>query len=186
NTTILQSGQVTSWTCLEPDEQLAMRARDTLPKSTRLNVVVGTLETFEADQKFDTIIYIDVLEHIEDDRLELARAAGLLSPGGNLIVLAPAHQFLFSPFDRAIGHFRRYARRTLLACQPSTCALERILFLDSAGLIASALNRYLLRQSNPTVRQIKTWDRLLIPISRALDALLFHRVGKSILAIWTR
>ena len=56
-----------------------------------------------ADERFDTILYIDVLEHIDDDLGELARSATHLRPGGHLIVLAPAHQALYSPFDKAIG-----------------------------------------------------------------------------------
>ena len=49
--------------------------------------------TLPAEAKFDAILYIDVLEHIEDDRAEMARAAARLKPGGALIVLAPAHPF---------------------------------------------------------------------------------------------
>ena len=67
---------------------------------------------------YDFVVMVDVIEHIEDDAGELARAATRLAPGGKLIVLAPAHQFLFSPFDEAIGHFRRYTRKTLAAAAP--------------------------------------------------------------------
>ena len=137
-------------------------------------------------ERFDTLIYIDVLEHIQDDAAELRMAAERLEPGGRLIVLSPAHQFLYSPFDQAIGHYRRYNRGMLEALTPGNCRLERCLYMDSAGLLLSLGNRVLLRQSMPSLEQILFWDRRVIPISKVLDRLTGFRLGKSILAIWKR
>jgi hypothetical protein len=137
-------------------------------------------------ERFDTFIYIDVLEHIRDDAAELCLAAEHLEPGGRLIVLSPAHQFLYSPFDQAIGHYRRYDREMLGALTPENCRLEKCLYLDSAGLLLSLANRMLLRQSMPTLNQILFWDRQVIPVSKILDRLSGFRYGKSILAIWKR
>jgi methyltransferase family protein len=185
NTGMIHNGNARSWTCLEPDPELAARLSQAVSPGPQFQVIVGTLKSMKPG-RFDTLVYIDVLEHIEDDRQELVRAAAMLRAGGRLIVLAPAHQLLYSPFDLAIGHFRRYNRTTLLACQPPAVRLDRIVYLDSAGLVASSLNRLLLRQSTPTLTQIKTWDRLLVPLSRLIDPVLFYRLGKSILAVWTK
>lgn len=189
-TSQLANERVRSWTCLEPDARLAGRVRETLdrtrPGDDRYRVQVGTLDALAPTSRFDAILYIDVLEHIVDDQLEARRAAGHLQPNGRLVVLAPAHQFLFSPFDRAIGHQRRYSRRTLAACKPDGCALERLIYLDSLGFVASLMNRLLLRQSTPGLGQIRFWDRVLVPVSRRLDPLLGHRVGKSILGVWRK
>ena len=98
------------WVCLEPDPALHSLLVKTLAGTKPLRAyetVCGTLSSL-AGQQFDTIIYIDVLEHIENDRQELNQAASHLRPGGRIIVLSPAHQRLFSEFDSAIGHFRRY------------------------------------------------------------------------------
>jgi hypothetical protein len=135
---------------------------------------------------FDSIVYIDVLEHIEDDKSELAQAFHLLRPGGRLIVLAPALQALYSPFDKAIGHYRRYARKSLRSCTPPSSRLEKLAYLDCVGLIASGANRLILKQSSPSLRQILFWDKYMIPVSRILDPLIGHRLGKSILAVWVR
>ena len=59
-------------------------------------------------------------------------------------------------------------------------------YLDSAGMLASAANRMLLKSAMPTERQILTWDRLLVPASRAIDPLFAGRVGKSVLGVWRR
>jgi hypothetical protein len=79
---------------------------------------------------------LDVLGHIEDDDAELRLAARYLRKGGHLIVLAPAHQFLYSPFDGAIGHFRRHCRRSLRAAAPPELSFVLLRYLDSAGLMA--------------------------------------------------
>ena len=189
NTLTLAGLDYERWTCLEPDAALA--ARIELPAGGRHETAVGTIADLTRETQFDailydTILYIDVLEHIEDDRAEMARAAARLKPGGALIVLAPAHPFLFTPFDRAIGHFRRYTRASLRKAAPETLRTEKLVYLDAAGMLASAANRLLLQSALPTERQILTWDRLLVPVSRLIDPIFAGRLGKSVLGIWRR
>lgn len=187
NTATFQTKEVRRWVALEPDPTQAgavldKQARGELP--SMIEIVCGAIDAIPLEDRFDAIIYADVLEHIKDDAAELRRAAGLLAPNGKLIVLSPAHQFLFSPFDAAIGHYRRYNRDTLLAAGPSCCALVNVLMLDAAGLFLSLANRLITRSKMPTPRQIQIWDRLFVPISRSLDRLTGFRFGKSILAVW--
>ena len=184
NTLTLAGLEYRRWTCLEPDAALA--ARIELPAGGRHERALGTIGDLPAEARFDAILYIDVLEHIEDDRQEMARAAARLNPGGAVIVLAPAHSFLFTPFDAAIGHFRRYSRATLRAAAPGTLKMEKLVYLDAVGMLASAANRLLLKSSMPTEGQILTWDRLLVPVSRVIDPIFAGRVGKSVLGIWRR
>ena len=186
NTRFLDPGGSGRWVCLEPDpELLGQLVRNLVQAGPRraYETVCGTLESV-AGQKFNTIIYIDVLEHIGNDREELNQAASHLRPGGCLIVLSPAHQCLFSPFDAAIGHVRRYNRPALRTISPASLRLERMQYLDSAGLILSAANMLLLRQSMPTKSQLRFWNRWIVPISRVLDRLFLYSVGKTIVAVW--
>ncbi len=186
NPQYLFNPQVTSWTCIEPDPVQAQLVKAACSFCSTCRIIVGTLETVPSKQRFDSIIYIDVLEHIEDDRAEAQRAAAHLHPGGRLVVLGPAHQSLYSPFDASIGHFRRYNKASLAKLEPTGCRLESLYYLDTAGLLASSMNRLILKQSMLNHHQIQAWDRLLIPVSRWLDPLLGYRAGKSILAVWTK
>ena len=111
-------------------------------------------------------------------------AAGLLRPAGHIVVLSPAHQFLFSKFDSSIGHYRRYNRNLLLACSPATCRLEAMFYLDCAGVFLSLANRHLLGQDLPSAKQIQTWDNYVVPISRVLDAVFGHQIGKTLVGVW--
>ncbi len=184
NTRLLETVRFRRWVCLEPDGQLARRIEAV--RDGRREVVTGTLAALEHGRMFDTILYLDVLEHIRNDRVELGRAASRLRPHGRLVVLAPAHPWLASPVDRAIGHLRRYTRASLLAAAPPGLLLERIAYLDAAGLLASAANRVLLRSAMPTAAQVRFWDGVLVPLSRRLDRAFGGRLGKSLLAVWSR
>jgi SAM-dependent methyltransferase len=185
----LLDGRQRSWLCLEPDERLATKLRawaasgNVAPRPT---VQVGTTLDVDPRSRFDTILYIDVLEHIEDDRAEMARAAELLAPRGTLIVVSPAFQQLFSEFDRSVGHYRRYTRASLAAVIPPSLREIRLRYIDSVGFMASLANRALLRQELPSLRQIALWDRVMIPASRVLDPLLAHSFGRSIVAVYER
>jgi SAM-dependent methyltransferase len=189
NTPFLDPGGNRRWVCLEPDPLLLTRLKGALNRtagSCRYETVCSTLQNFDPDQRFDTIIYIDVLEHIQNDREELDIAASRLRPGGRIIALAPAHQWLFTPFDAAIGHFRRYNRIMLRSISPAGLTLEYLSYLDSGGLIASAANLLFLRQSMPSERQLRFWDHWIVPVSQVLDKLLLYSVGKSIAAVWRK
>jgi 2-polyprenyl-3-methyl-5-hydroxy-6-metoxy-1,4-benzoquinol methylase len=176
---------IASWTCLEPDAALCDQARQRLA-SLGVKVVQGDLKSLSSPALFDTVLYLDVLEHIEDDGAEVARATECLRPGGHLVVLSPAHQFLFSPFDKRVGHHRRYNGASLRALAPRGATLVQVRYLDAVGLLASAANRVLLRSGTPERSQILLWDRVMVRISRRLDPLLGHRLGKSILAVWRK
>jgi SAM-dependent methyltransferase len=189
NTPFLDPGGHGRWVCLEPDWRLTSQLVQNLARQKHLRAheaVSGTLASLDAGQTFDTIIYIDVLEHIEDDREELERAASRLRLGGRIIVLSPAHQRLFTPFDAAIGHFRRYNRPMLRRISPPGLGLETLIYLDSAGLALSLANLLFLRQSMPTKAQLRIWDGWVVPVSRVLDRCLFNSVGKSIVGVWRR
>ena len=109
-----------------------------------------------------------------------------MAPGGNLIILVPAHNYLFSPFDKAIGHFRRYNKKMLKKAAPKNLVQKKLIYLDSFGLFASLANKLLLKQSYPTLKQIKFWDNYIVPISRVMDKILFYSVGKTVVGIWQK
>jgi SAM-dependent methyltransferase len=188
NTLILDADGAGRWTCLEPDPHLFSQLVQTLakiPPRRAYEPICGTLQSLR-DQQFDTVLYVDVLEHIKDDREELNQATLHLRSRGHLIVLSPAHQRLFTPFDAAIGHFRRYNRSTLRHVSPSCLNLIRLRYLDSLGLIASTANLLLLRQLMPTIEQLGFWDRWMVPVSQVLDPCFGYNIGKSIVAVWAK
>ncbi len=180
---------VEDWLCLEPDRALEGQlersmADGRLPKACRAQL--GCVADLPSAPAFDVILYVDVLEHIEDDAAELERAAGRLKSGGRILVMSPAHPWLYSPFDAAIGHFRRYRRRDARRLTPAGVRLESATYLDSVGLLASAANRLVLRSATPSLGQILIWDQWMVPVSRLIDPILGFNLGKSILFVWRK
>lgn len=186
-TLLLNDGTASKWLMLEPDEQMSNSLKKKIegkefPINTQLQA--GTID--HLTETFDTIIYIDVLEHIEADAAEMNKAAALLNPGGHIIVLSPAFQFLYNPFDKAIGHYRRYNKRMLKKITGPALQIVSNRYYDSAGYFAALLNKVLLRQKYPTIKQVLFWDRWLVPVSKIADKLSFHSFGKAIIATWKK
>jgi len=176
-----------SWTALEPDPRLAAQLRARVANALlEVEVHVGDIASLPEQPAFDCALYVDVLEHIADDRSELEQVAARVVSGGIVVVMSPAHQVLYTVFDEAIGHHRRYDRGQLLAIGPPSLDLVRSQYLDSVGLLLSAGNRFLLRSAAPTLSQVLFWDRWCVPVSRIVDRLTLGHVGKSILAVWRK
>lgn len=188
-TRVMCDGSQAEWICLEPDPALRSEI-DRLIADRQLPACCQTRGGFVSDlpseSSVDTFVYIDVLEHIESDRLELETAAARLASGGHLIVLSPAFNFLYSPFDRSIGHYRRYDKKLLGSLTPPACETKKMIYLDSLGMLTSLANRFLLSQSMPKLGQIQFWDRYLVPLARLTDRLFGYHFGRSILGIWVK
>jgi SAM-dependent methyltransferase len=185
----LIDAEVTSWTCLEPDLVLATEIAKLIAADKKFNcckIINGSLRNLNPEIQFDVILYIDVLEHIEKDHIEIEHVSALLKPGGVLVILSPAYQWLYSEFDKSIGHFRRYNKATLTAVIPSTLDLISIQYLDCIGVCLSLINRLLLHQGNPTFKQIQFWDKMVVPVSRFIDPIILNSLGKSIIGIWKK
>jgi SAM-dependent methyltransferase len=189
NTTLFYTPTVTNWVLLEPDKAFfnvleSLHAAKQLPP--HCTVIHGFSSDIKQKETFDTIIYIDVIEHIEKDKEEVERAIRLLKKNGRLIILSPAHNFLMSPFDKAIGHFRRYSKKIMKELVNEQMKKEKIIYADSMGFFASMANKYLLKQEYPTKQQILFWDHRIIPVSKISDRILFNTLGKTVIGIWTK
>jgi len=186
-TKILCVGKQKEWLCLEPDKSLSividqLIARNRLPPCCATKI--GHLSDLNNEKKFDAILYIDVIEHIENDHEEISNASKHLNQKGVIVILAPAHEFLCSPFDKSLGHFRRYSKKRMYSLIPEGFkAKKRVIFLDFSGLFALLFNKFFLRKQIPSLKQVLFWDRFLVPISMILDRLLRFNFGKSLLLV---
>lgn len=135
-----------------------------------------------AGQRFDTVICLNVLEHVDDDSSSLVAIHGLLAPSGRLVLLVPALPALYGTIDRALGHHRRYTRAGLADLLRATgYRVAHIEYFNLAGVPGWWLTgRVLCRQTIPA-RSIKLYDAL-VPLFR-LERLVPWRVGQSLIAI---
>jgi len=183
---ILNAG-VSHLTVCEPDSKMADQLAKTF--AGRAHVVPGGIRDVPAASGlFDAIVYVDVMEHIEDDRAEMMAAWERLKEGGALMIGGPAHSWLYSPFDASIGHYRRYDRRSVeqLVASCDGLDLEQFQYFDCLGMALSLGNKWLSRQSLPTRGQVKFWNDVVLPFSRRIDPVLRYRLGKSFVAVARR
>ena len=147
------------------------------------NIKVTNQFIKEINQKFETIIYLNVLEHIEDDIAEEKVAFEKLEKNGHLIILVPAHQKIYSKFDKAVGHFRRYEIE-FFKDKLSTFNLIKLIQLDCCGYLLYHLNNLIFKKDvYPSKLKIFIWDKIFTPMTIVLDFLLNYKFGKNILCI---
>ena len=178
------SENVKSWCLVEPDSSLLSQIEENtrtinLPYRTIVN---GSIQNIQ-DKKFDTIIYIDVLEHIQESKNEIELIKAHLKPNGHVIILVPAFNFLYNNFDKRIGHFRRYDKKLLKDEIASQLSIVSMFYMDSVGFFASLLNKYILKQDLPSLKNIHFWDKVMIPLSKTFDIFFSKCFGKSLIAI---
>ena len=140
------SGNVSEWllplashlTLVEPSNFLIAPLRARFAASAQVVVAGATLEEHvarTADETLDTVVLVNVLEHIEDDRAALANLVRILKPGGHLLVFVPAMQWLMSELDRLHGHFRRYHKADLVAkVQTAGAQVSHCRYFDMLGV----------------------------------------------------
>jgi SAM-dependent methyltransferase len=134
---------------------------------------------------FDAVVYINVLEHIEHDGAELALATSLLRPGGRVLIVVPAHQWLYAKVDRLTGHFRRYSKKSLLAVtRDNGLRIESMRYFDSVGLVPYLVLYKWLRSTATTGTNATIYSRVIMPISYLIYRIFRGRViGKNLIAV---
>jgi SAM-dependent methyltransferase len=130
---------------------------------------------------FDGAYSLNVLEHIEDDAAALRSWVGALKPGGRIVLYVPAFPVLYSAMDRAVGHYRRYTRASLeRVSQQAGLTVLRSGYADSLGFPASLALRARGGDGSLSVATVRTYDRLIFPLSHALDGLCSPLFGKNV------
>lgn len=181
--------KVTRWTYLEPDPNLAKKINSGMEESNigiPASIINGTIANIPVSELYDTILYIDVLEHIEKDQLEINLILQKLAPNGRLIILAPAYNSLMNNFDRAIGHYRRYDKKMLRNLIKNSLSEIKLFYLESTGIGLLWVNKILSRKKYPTQKEVLIWDRLFVPVSRFADKFFRYRFGKTIIGVWQK
>lgn len=128
--------------------------------------------------QYDSIFLLNVLEHIADDLAAIRNCASLLKPGGQLVVLTPAYSFLYSPLDKALGHYRRYTLQKLKRLFAANGLFEKKAFYFNALGIAAWLYAKIFRLKTIPAGEMGFFNKL-VPAARLLDTIMFRKAGLS-------
>jgi glycosyltransferase involved in cell wall biosynthesis len=131
----------------------------------------GSLETYPKEE-FDTVICLNVVEHIEDDVKALRNIRASLSKEGRAIILVPSGPGLFGTLDTVLGHYRRYTRDQLVeVCARAGFRVEKVLKFNRVGSPGWWFNGKILKQDTFGFWQMKLLNSL-VPFVRPIDRFL--------------
>ena len=139
---------------------------------------------FGGKKKYNTILYLDVIEHIKEDKKEIFKAFKLLKKGGKLIINVPAFSHLYSKFDKDVGHFRRYSKTDFKKILSRISYSEaNFIYYDSIGYLLSFMSKIFVSNYKKNFeKKIRFWNSL-IWISKIFDIFFLRSFGKSLLVI---
>ena len=140
---------------------------------------------------FDTVIFIHVLEHIENDEEVLNHTYNLLEKSGHVLIEVPALPMLFSEHDKSLGHFRRYNKKLLNSIiDNEKYKIKKIWYQDPIGVLGSLyffkLKKIKLK-SNEGDQLVKNqgsvYDKYVIPFEKYVEKFIKFPFGLSLTAI---
>jgi len=174
-------------TATETSDRCARHLAARFDGNTAVRVHCGASVSPAEVGRFDSAVLINVLEHIDDAEEALAELREVLEPGGHVAVWVPAHRFLYSEFDRRVGHHRRYSAR-LVAAQLEAAGFEvtRVRYANCVGAALWLLTARVLRRDPTRPSGVRLFDRYAVPLIRCVESRITPPFGQSVLAIATR
>lgn len=169
-------------------ERCVSRLRERFSGEVSVEVLHGSTGSAAAHGPFDSVILINVLEHIQDDDGALAELAGrLLKPGGRAVLWVPAFPFLYSDFDRRIGHYRRYTRpRLRMQLCDAGYEVHEIRYVNAVGAVAWLALARVLGRTPTNGTPVKVFDTYFVPVLKRLERRWRPPFGQSVLAVAAR
>lgn len=137
---------------------------------------------FDLKESFDTVFLLNVMEHLENDKVALQNLNFLLKSNGMLIILVPAYSFLYSELDKQLGHYRRYTKKSLIQkITEQHFTVEKSFYFNLMGIPAWLYGKIIKLKVLPS-GEMKFYNNL-VPFAKLLDKICFNKAGLSVIAI---
>ena len=172
---------------LEPDGASVGEARRRFADLPNIEIVQTTLEEYSRSQRnfaaFDTVVGINVLEHIEDDVEALVCMRKHLTSGGLVVIIVPALPDLFGSLDRAFGHYRRYHRRSLNErFQKAGLTVVKSFYMNLAGAAGWFWHSRILQHEQIDIKTSRKFDKM-VPFLKKMESVVKPPVGQSLIMV---
>lgn len=175
---------------IDPEAEARARRRGMSHRYVLADVAAADFPAELAGESIDTVLCVNVLEHVGDDRAAIQNMLAVLTPGGYMLLLVPAHRCLFSDLDRLAGHMRRYGKPDLKAAlQNMPCQTVKLEYFNPLGAMGWWLNRLIPTRDIACARirwQVVVFDRVVLPVSLALGCLTKQLFGQSLICVARR
>jgi SAM-dependent methyltransferase len=174
-------------TALEPSAAQCAVLRERLKDRANVVVINAQLDGSAAPGSYDTVVLLNVLEHIADDHRALGDIYEALAPGGKIVLWVPAFEALYGRFDHRIGHYRRYGRNHLLALIHNV-GFQQVSarYVNLPGFFAWWILVRVLGRTPTSGRLASVFDRWFVPVVRRVERLIRFPVGQSLLVVAQR
>jgi SAM-dependent methyltransferase len=175
---------------VEPSAHLTDYLPPSITNSKKVSIYNQTLEQRlpqMTSQSCDTIIMVNVLEHVEDDGAAIKALHRVLKPGGHLLLFVPALQNLYSALDREHGHFRRYHLVPLeYKLSAHGFKIQDSRYFDIAGVLPWWLINTLGKKTTFNPAMARFYDRYFIPVTKFFERFISPPFGKNIMIVAER
>jgi 2-polyprenyl-3-methyl-5-hydroxy-6-metoxy-1,4-benzoquinol methylase len=173
---------------IEPNPACVEIAREALGAHPRFELRQCHLEECDradlATRRFDTAFCVNVLEHIEDDVEALRTFRDVIVPEGRVLIFVPAVQAAYGPLDAALGHHRRYSKRSLAkAFADADLELIMLRYTNPIGLLGWLFGTYITRATRHSAVQISLFEWLVAWWALPLERLISAPIGLSLVAV---
>lgn len=172
---------------VEPSEHLVPELRAKFAGRGPVSIHHTSLEQFIGDapaESFDTLVLVNVLEHVESDHEAVAEFCRALRPGGHLLVFVPALPGLYSPLDRSLGHYRRYVAQDLgELVQRNGFECVKLRYFDALGILPWWLMNRVLGAKGFNPAMVWLYDRLFVPPGKLLEGIVPPPWGKNLVLV---
>jgi SAM-dependent methyltransferase len=178
---LLKNRAITRLVSIEPHPGFYAKLGELFPGHA---IIHGTIDDLKGDEDWNTVVSINVLEHIADDERELkSYHRQLAKKNGTLCLFVPARPEIYAPIDRDFGHFRRYTRPELRGkLERAGFQILRLRYYNLAGYFAWWLNFCLLRKRRFNAGAVRAFDRIIFPAMHGLESRICPPpIGQSLL-----
>lgn len=175
---------------LEPDAVVFETLRERFQGAPRVTPLAGTIETYLEQLgpgTLDAVVSSNVLEHLPDDEACMRKIREALRPGGAFAVYVPARAELFGSLDESVGHLRRYSRGLLRQrLEQAGFFVQWVRYVNLAGALPWLISGRVLKQASIPGSRLRVFDRVVLPVSSRLEALLPLPYGLNVAALARR
>lgn len=183
---LLRYPQIKTLTLIEPASNLISILREKLSGDARVRLVNGPLKSVAESLSSDSVVLINVLEHVEDEEDLLRTIRHILKPNGALLLFVPALPMLYGSLDKAFGHVRRYRKAELrLQVEKHGFKIVNLRYFNLPGIVAWFVAGKVLNRKSLRARDARVYDRWIMSWVGRLEQMCHPPIGQSLLVVAT-
>ena len=181
---LLNHGRTSELVLFEAAANLFPTLRQRFANDPRVRLHCRPFDASLLDRSPDSVVLVNVLEHILDDAALLSQIQQSLRPGGSLLLFVPALEWNYGSLDKSFEHHRRYSKKALRKkLEGAGFRVEQTRYVNMLGIASWFFAGKILRQTTLSPAQVRWYDRWIVPWSFKLERICEPPIGQSLAAM---